>query len=103
MAIQSDLEAVALTHLFRVIDGRGHEITDFALDIQSVLLDYWNDDVLFGDTAADAFSVSAGPTINTPTTIANGELHAIVMLHTSPFAEWVQLNIVKVKSQEAVS
>jgi hypothetical protein len=57
---------------------------------------------LYGDTADEAFSVNVGTQVNTPETIAEGVLKAVISLKMSPAAERVQIEIVKVSNTEAV-
>jgi hypothetical protein len=43
----------------------------------------------------NAFTVDTGPAVNTLQTLANLELHAACRVKMSPFAEWVQIQVVK--------
>jgi hypothetical protein len=96
MAITAELDAVAQRYVFAQIDGRRVKINQFGADLVGVLVPYYESGQLYGETAQDAFFVDVGAAINTDTTIANGELHAVVGIKMSPFAEWVVIEIVKV-------
>jgi hypothetical protein len=103
MAITADAEAIGEGYVFAQLDGRGVTIADFGGELSAMLSGYWNDGALYGATAQDAFSVNVGPSVNTPTTIANGELHAILEVRMSTMAEWVQIAIVKVPTTQPLA
>jgi hypothetical protein len=103
MAIEADCGAVAERYVFTEIDGRGLTIADFGSDLRAVLVPYYEAGALYGDTVDDAFQVNVGPAVNTPTTIANGELHAVLEVRMSPFAEYVVIEIVKVATTQAIA
>lgn len=102
MAIVAQADAIGERYVFSVLDGRGHTLSAFGGDLSAMLGDFWAADALFGATPEEAFSVDVGPSVNTPTTIANGELHAVLTVRMSPFAEHVVIEIVKVASNEAL-
>lgn len=95
MAIVADADAIAEGYVFRQLDGKGLTIGEFNGDLAAMLMQYYNEGSLYGDSPATAFVVDTGPNVNTTTTIQNRELHAVLHLHMSPFAEWVQVQIVK--------
>jgi hypothetical protein len=47
--------------------------------------------------------VNVDSTVNTPTTIANREMHAVISARMSPDAELVFIEIVKVPTTQALS
>lgn len=96
MSVVAKGQAIAEEHVFRTIDGRGLEAAAYGGELKGMLTPLWEDGSLYGVTPAEAFSVDVSDAVNTPTTIANGELHALVSLRMSPFAELVVLQIVKV-------
>jgi hypothetical protein len=102
MAIVADAEAIGEGYLFAPLDGRGHTLADFNGDLSAMLLTYYNEDALYGATPADAFYVDTGASVNTPDTIANGELHAVIGVRMSTASEWVEIEIVKVAVNEAL-
>jgi len=96
MAITHHADAIAQTYLFRQIDGRRQLFAAFEAELRGMLLDYYKINALFGETPADAFSVDTGAQVNTIDTIKAGEVHAVIRVKTSPSAEWVRIEIVKV-------
>jgi phage tail sheath protein FI len=103
MTIVAKGQAIAENHVFHQIDGRGMEAAAFGGELKGMLVPYWEDGSLYGTTPAEAFSVDVSDAVNTPTTIANGELHALVSLRMSPFAELVVLQIVKVPVTQSLT
>jgi phage tail sheath protein FI len=96
MGLVSELNQVGENYMFDEIDGvDGITITTFHGDLVSVLLSHYAAGELFGTNAEDAFSVDTSPAVNTPTTIARLELHAIVSVRMAPFAEMVVIDVVK--------
>jgi hypothetical protein len=95
MAIKAQAEAIAERYVFATLDGRGLTIAAFGGELDGMLLAFFQDNSLYGATPQDAYRVNVGAAVNTPETIANDELHAQILLRTSPFAELVVLEIVK--------
>lgn len=97
MSLRSDLEAVIEQYVMRKIDGRGLLFAQLDGALTAVCQRYYsaprND--LYGETPADAFRVDTGPAVNTPETIASGELRAAVAVRVSPGAERVILTLTK--------
>lgn len=102
MALVAEAEAIGEHYVFTQIDGRGHTLADFSGDLSAMLAGYYDDGSLYGATPEEAYSVDVGGTVNTPETIANGELHAVMAVRMSPNAEWVVIEIVKVASNQAL-
>lgn len=102
MAVQAEANAVADRFVFRQIDGQGKTIAEFGGALTGILLPYWQKGSLFGDTPGEAFRVQVDSAVNTPETIADGQLNAKLFLKVSPFAEEVVLDISKTKITEAV-
>jgi hypothetical protein len=103
MAIVADAGAVAERYVFSQMDGRGKRIAQFGGDLRGMLVPYYESGALYGATAEEAFQVNVGPAVNTPETIAMGELHAMIMVRMSPFAEYVVIEIVKVATTQAIA
>lgn len=96
MTVAHRSDAIAQNYLFRQIDGRRKLFAALEAELTSMLLDLYMIGALYGDSPADAFSVDTGPQVNTIDTIASGEVHAVIRLKTSPSAEWVVVEVVKV-------
>jgi hypothetical protein len=96
MAITHEADAIAQTYLFQQIDGRRQLFAAFETDLRGMLLNHFNAGALYGSTPAEAFAVDTGTQVNTIETISAGEVHAVIRIKTSPSAEWVRIEIVKV-------
>jgi hypothetical protein len=103
MAIVAQAGVIAERFVFKQLDGRGLTIADFGGELSAMLVPFYDQGSLYGDTPADAFSVNVGAQVNTPATIANGELHAVIAVKMAPFAEYVVIEIVKVATTEALA
>lgn len=103
MSYLSEADEIAESHVFKQLDGEGIEISKYGGELTGLAAQYYDKGALFGSTPEEAFSVEVGPSVNTTATIANGELHAVVGLKTSPFAERVYVELVKVGVTEAVA
>jgi hypothetical protein len=96
MDLSAELNAIGENYMFAQIDGQnGSTVNLFSAALSGAMLAHYQAGDLFGDTSAEAFRVDTGPTVNTLQTLANNELHAIVTIKMSPFAEAVIIQIVK--------
>jgi hypothetical protein len=102
MAIKAEGDAEAENYVFAVLDGRLRKIAEFGGALSGICLRYWQNDALFGLTSEDAFRVNVGDAVNTPETIADGQLRAVLLLKVAPFAEFVEVQIVKQAITEAL-
>lgn len=96
MAIAAEAVFIGEHYLFAQLDGRGKKLAEFNGALVGMLLGHYNADALYGEQPSEAFSVDTGPGVNTPTTLAAGELRAVLAIRVSPFAELVTIEIVKV-------
>lgn len=103
MAITAQSNAIAERYVFAQMDGRGKKTAQFGGDLRGMLTTYYERDALYGATFDDACYVDVGSNVNTPATMANGELHAVIEVRMSPFAELVVIEIVKVAITEALA
>jgi len=103
MEIVALAEQIGENYVFAQIDGRGRTIASFAGDLRAMLVPMYEAGALYGETADDAFDVNVGSAVNTPESIAAGELHAVLMVRMSPFSEWVVIEIVKVATTQALA
>jgi hypothetical protein len=103
MKVYAVCEAVAENHLFRIMDGQGIEIAHFAGDITGAMMAFYNQGLIYGQNPQDSFQVDVGPSVNTPATLANNELHAVVYIRVSPYSELVSIEIVKVATDQALA
>lgn len=101
MFVKNRAESVAETYLFSQIDGRGLKISEFAGDLQGILLPLYQIDALYGATPEEAFLVDVD-SVNDDENLAEGILNAAIALKMSPSAERVVIEITKVATQEAL-
>jgi phage tail sheath protein FI len=103
MDLSAELNSVGENFVFAEIDGQnGTTIGSFHDALAGVLLEHFNRGELFGNSADQAFSVDTGNGVNTLVTIAALELHAVCAVRMSPFAEYVQIEIVKRQITQSV-
>lgn len=95
MQVINEFDVIGETFVFQEIDGRGQLFARFNSALSGKCQQYWVDNSIYGATAADAFSVNTGAGVNTPTSIAAGQLSAQVSLRMSPAAEVVTISVVK--------
>lgn len=100
MAITAEADALGEAFLFAQIDGRGQKVAEFGGALNGMLQRFYANGSLYGESAAEAFSVDVGPGVNTPTTLGNNELRAVLTVRVSPFAEVATIEIVKVPITE---
>jgi hypothetical protein len=103
MAVSAQGEAILANHVLEIIDGQGHLFTKIAGELVSMLLPLWQEGSLYGATFDEAARVDTGPNVNTPATIAAREVHAVVAIRTSPAAEMLELELVRVATTEALA
>jgi hypothetical protein len=103
MAICAQADVIAERYVFSQLDGRGHTISQFGAELRAMLVPFYEAGALYGTTSEEAFYVDVGAQVNTPETIANRELHAVIEVRMSPFAELVVIEIVKVATTQALA
>jgi phage tail sheath protein FI len=102
-AVAALANAVGERFIFRQIDGERKMINEFgAALIGEACMPFFAAGSLYGTTPDDAFKVDVGPSVNTNTTIANNELHAVISLRMSPFGEEVDIELVKYLVSEQI-
>lgn len=85
---------VADGYLFSPIDGKGVLISAFASALEALLKPLQDAGSIYGSDANRGYRIDTSG--NTIVTIANNELHATMLVRTSPFAQWIAVNIVNV-------
>lgn len=85
---------IGQNYLFDKLDGQGRKIAEFNKDLKGMLSEYWVSGDLYGTTADEAYKVDTD-SVNTPQTLQADELHAVMQVRMSPFAEYVRIEIVK--------
>jgi len=95
MQVIKDFDNIAESFVFQEIDGKGHIFSALNGALSGQCQAYWTRKSIYGDSPANAFSVNVGPQVNTPATIAAGQINAAVNLRMSPFGELVTVNVTK--------
>jgi hypothetical protein len=94
MSLQNDARAItAAIGQFAGIDAKGQLFGRLSGALAGMLSSYWQLNALYGATANDAYQVNIGPSVNTPATIAAGQLNATLEIKRSPFAEFSNITI----------
>lgn len=101
MAIQAEAEALGEGFAFAQLDPL--TIGQYNGALRGILGRWYNKGALFGDTAEEAFAVNTGPTVNTADTLANDELRSVLAIRTTPMAERVIIELVKVAVTETIA
>lgn len=103
MWLTAQAQLVGEQFMFKPIDGRGVLAGAFKRALEGVCLNLYGVDGLFGETAAEAFSVETGVSVNTDETIAAGELHGTAEVVFSLHAKSVVIDLVSVPVTGSVS
>lgn len=103
MAIRARGDAILGRYVHKQIDGKRELQSALEGELSVMLGRLYDRRALFGNIPADAYAVDAGPTVNTPESIAAGLLKAHVTFRASPGAEHVTLELVRVAVTEAVA
>jgi len=93
--------AILSKFVLKEIDGAGHVFSKVAGQLIGMLSGFWPDS-LYGATPEEAFVVDVGSSVNTPTTIANREIHAAMAVRMSEDGELVVLEITKVPVNQSL-
>lgn len=83
MRIVQDARAIAKAFMWNQVAGTA-DFVGYAGALTGMLSRWRNDKALYGDSPAESFRVETGPSVNTPTTIADKKLRAQLSLHISP-------------------
>lgn len=101
MLIMAQCADVGEAFFGALLDGKGHTLHAFGGAIEGILKALWDRDALYGNETGDAYRVDVD-SVNTPVTLANLELHALVAFRVSPFAEYVVIDIVNTPITQGV-
>jgi hypothetical protein len=103
MWIIAQCKRIGENYMFKTIDGKGHLATSLKTDIDAVLLQLYQANGLFGESAAEAFAVTVGASVNTTGTVAQGELNAVAEVIFSEHAKVVNISLVTIPVTGKVS
>jgi len=95
MQIIEQFDSIAEGFVFQEIDGKGQLFGKLAGALGAQCQLYWLRGSLYGATAGSAYVVNVGSSVNTPSTIALGQINAVVSLKMSPFGEFVNISVAK--------
>jgi hypothetical protein len=95
LTLARDIHDIGDGYVGRMIDGQGFVFADLANDLGSRLRRDYDLNALYGASAADAYGVDVGPTVNTPASIAAGAIRARVWFIPSPTGEKVVIDLVR--------
>lgn len=103
MAVAAAAGEVLESYDFEQIDGRGYIFKQLQGDLSgAACMPFYLDNALYGQTPEDAFFVNTGPDVNTPTSIAAEEVKAQIGIRVSPSATFLEVEVVKVPTTEAL-
>ena len=103
MWLVSKAEVAGEDYMFKPIDGRGLLARALQTDLDSICLELYNVDGLYGETPQDAFSTEVGVQVNTEENVSQGVLSAVVEARFSLHAKRVLIDLVSVPVTGAVS
>jgi hypothetical protein len=98
MMIAHEANAVLEEFVLKTMDGKKHILSRVNTALTGVCSRFWVAGALYGEAAGDAFRIDT-ESPNSLVTMANGELHANILLKTSKLAEWIVLNLVKYRTE----
>jgi len=103
MGLGARCQAVGEMFVFAVIDGQGNTFSDYGAALSALCQADYSSGQIYGGTPEEAFNVDTGPGVNTPATIADNQLRAVVAVRPSPFAELVSILIVNTPITQQVA
>lgn len=95
MAIAARADSILEEHVFAEIDPKGIEASTYGGELSAMLDEYVGMGAIWPLRDGRKFAVITDSTVNTPTTIADGQLKATMTYARSSFAEAVTLEVVK--------
>lgn len=103
MLLAANADLVMEDYDFEELDGWGHVFAKLEGDLSGrACMPLYALGALYGNTPAEAFSVNTGSDVNTPQTIADEQIKAVIGARVSPTGEEITTEIVKVPTTEAV-
>lgn len=91
-------------HLFEQFDGRKIALGHMGSELVGMMLEYYADGAVYGDTPQEAFAVdTTSDEINPVERLATGEVHAAISFRSSPMGELLILELIRRPITEAVN
>ena len=103
MWLKAQALAIGESFYMRTIDGAGKLAAELGGELAVPCADLYAQGGLFGDAAADAYSINVSQTVNTDATAANATLKAVMQARLSEYAKVVQISLVSVPVSGAIS
>jgi hypothetical protein len=94
--VNSEVRSMLRNAQFGSIDAKGQFFASIAAQVIAILKPLWQAGQLYGATEAEAYKVDAGPSVNTPTTIAARQAAVQYAIKSSPTAEQMAGSYIKV-------
>lgn len=104
MFVITNGEAIGENYVLNEVDPSYIRLQKFAGDLEGMMSDLYKDGKgsLWGTTAADAFRVDTGPSVNTTATLEDGDVRAVITYKRSPNSEDVRLELVAKRPTEVI-
>lgn len=97
-------EQIGQDVLFNAVSGlTGETVSDFKNQLLGMLKEYHDTGQLFGETPDESYVVNVGIEVNPITDLAQGILRARISVKMSPFAEQIDIDIVKYSITEEIA
>lgn len=103
MIATAEAKAIGENYMFRPIDGRGLIQQALKSDLEAMLSRYFIANALYGATPREAYAVEVNASVNTESTVAQGELNAVAELRLSLHAKSINVQLVSVPVAGQVS
>ena len=95
LRLTDELTLIGEQFIFDQLDPRGQKLAEYGGALRGVCQAHWDANELYGDTPDAAYNVDVSASVNTPATLANGEMHSRTSVRMSPMAEFVFEDVVK--------
>lgn len=96
MWLVAQAQLLGEAYYMKEIDGEGKLATELGADLNALCAQLYQAGGLYGDTAADAYNVNVGVTVNNSGSAAQGQLNATVEARFSQYADTVNITLVSV-------
>lgn len=96
MALVARAKEIGEQFMFRPIDGQGQLTGSLKGALDSMMLEFYGQGALYGQTPSEAFYVDTGSGVNTPATIAQGKLRAAAAVVLSLHAKAVEIELLSI-------
>lgn len=102
MVVAARGDTVIRRFVHRQVDAKGLALGQLRGELAADLATLYEKGAVYGATASEAFSVDTGDQVNPPEQVATGLIRAVLKYRTSPSADRVRLELVRVPITESV-